>query len=543
MTRARFALLSFAVLLATAGCEGDNTAACPPGKLCMQAGNNADPVSLDPAKTSGTWESVIMGDLFLGLATDDAAGKVIPGLAESWTTSPDGLTWTFKLRPMVWSDGTPITADDVVFSFRRVQDPKTASEYAYLHYMIRNAQAVNEGKAPLSAMGVRAPDPRTVVIELEHPAPYLPQLLKHQTSFPVPKHVVQKWGDQWTQPEHYVSSGPYKLVSWRLGDRIRLAKNDRFYEAAKVCLDEVVYYPTTDKVSGERRVLSGELDLNGDIQSNRVPYLMSQPKARPYVRISPYLGNAYLSFNTHSPKFKDPRVRRALNMAIDREFIVEKLRRGGERPAYGFVPPGVTNYPGGVKVDWAGMSFEQRQAEARRLLAAAGYGPSNPLKLELTHRGIDHGTIFPSIQADWKAIGVQTTLAGYESQIAYQAYRSRDFEVGDMGWVADYDDALTFLALHESAAGSQNYSDYKNPAYDALLNEANNEADAGERAALLMRAEKILIEDSTVVPLFFLVTKNLVNPSVSGWVDNIGDEHRKRWLCFKDAAARRGGRG
>jgi oligopeptide transport system substrate-binding protein len=228
-------------------------------------------------------------------------------------------------------------------------------------------------------------------------------------------------------------------------------------------------------------------------------------------------------------------------MAIDREFIVEKLRRGGEAPAYGFVPPGVANYPGGVKVAWADMPFAQRQAEARRLLAEAGYGPANPLKVELTHRGIDHGTIFPSIQADWKAVGVQATLAGYESQIAYQAYRTRDFEIGDMGWVADYDDALTFLALNESTAGSQNYSDYKNPAYDGLLEQANNEPDLQKRAALLMRAEKILIDDYTVIPLFFLVTKNLVNPRVTGWIDNIGDEHRKRWLCFKDAAARRAG--
>jgi oligopeptide transport system substrate-binding protein len=543
MTRLRFAILSFVGLLAAGACsDRTESSACPPGKLCLQAGNNADPVSLDPAKTSGVWESVIMGDLFLGLATDDVKGDVIPGLAESWTTSPDGLTWTFKLRPMAWSDGAPITAEDVVFSLRRVQDPKTASEYAYLHYAIKNAQAVNEGKAEPAALGVTAPDPRTVVIHLEHPAPYLPQLLKHQTSFPVPAHMVRRWGDRWTAPEHYVSSGPFRVASWRLGDRLRLVKNERFYEADKVCLDEVVYYPTSDKISAERRVLTGELDLNADILSNRVPYLRARPEARPYVRTTSYLGNAYLSFNAQNPKFKDPRVRHALAMSIDREFIVDKLRRSGEKPAYGFVPPGVANYPGGVKIHWADWPFEKRQAEARRLLAEAGYGPSKPLKVDLTHRGIDHGTIFPSIQADWKAIGVQATLSGYESQIAYQAFRTRDFEVGDMGWVADYDDALTFLALHESKAGSQNYSDYKNPVYDALLDQANNEPDLGKRAVLLMKAEKVLIEDATVVPLFFLVNKNLVNPNVTGFIDNIGDEHRKRWVCFKDAEARRAAR-
>lgn len=529
-----------AMALMLASCEGRPTLSCDPGKLCIHAGNTAEPISMDPPKTTGTWEDAIMSDMFLGLLTDNAAGEPIPGIATSWSVTPDGLVWTFKLRDMTWSDGVPLTADDVVFSLRRLEDPKTTSEYAYLLYVIKNAEKVSGGKAAPETLGVRALDPHTVEITLEHPAPYLLQLLKHQITYPVPAHIVRRWGDAWTKPEHIATSGPFTLSYWRLGDRIRLVRNNRFYDAKNVCLDEVYYYPISDKTSAERRVMRGELDVNNDIQSNRIDYLRKQPTMRPYVRVAPYLGNAYLAFNTNLPKFRDKRVRLALSMAIDRDFIVNKLRRGGEKPAYGFVPPGMADYPAGAKVYWADWSFAKRQAEARKLLADAGYGPQHPLKVEITHRGLDHA-IFPAIQADWKDIGVVVTLTGAESQIAYQAFRSRDFEVADVGWIADFNDALTFLGLNQSTTGAQNYGDYKNPAYDALLAQADLEPDAKKRAALLVAAERLVIDDAPITAIFYLVNKNLVNPNVTGWVDNIMDHHRMRWVCFKDAEARRHG--
>jgi len=526
------------------GCERSTRPACPAGKLCLEAGNQAEPASLDPHRNTSVQGDNIISDMFVGLITAGPDGKPMPGMATSWTTSPDGLVWTFKLRDANWSDGVPVTAQDFVFSMRRVQDPKSPSEYSYLAYPLKNAEQVNEGKAPAEALGVRAVDPHTLEIRLEHPVPYLPQLLGHHLFAPVPEHVVRKRGDAWIRPGSLVANGPFTLASWTLGGSIRLTKNPRFYDADNVCLDEVRYYPTVDSVSAERRVRSGELDLNIDIQSNRIAYLRQPDQIPAYVHTYTWLGVTYLAFNTNLAKFKDRRVRQALTMAIDRDFIVGKLFRSGMQPAYAFTPPGVDGYPGGVKPYWGDWPLERRQAEARRLLAAAGYGPDRPLKLEIKHRNSADPVLYmPAVQADWRAIGVDVSLTSNEGQIAYQSYRIRDFEVGDASWIADYDDASSFLTLMQSKTGPTNYGDYKNPAYDALLAKADNEADAVKRAAHLMQAEKMMLEDAPVAPVFFYISKNLVNPNVTGWVDNVPDHHRKRWLCFKDAAARRAGKG
>jgi oligopeptide transport system substrate-binding protein len=239
------------------------------GKVCLEYGNNGEPQTLDPQKANLVDEASIINDLMLGLTTEAADGSPIPGAATHWETSPDGLVWTFHLREGRWSDGREVTADDFVYGMRRTLDPKTASIYAYLLYVIEGGQAANEGEAPLESVGVKALGPRTVQIRLQHPAPYLPELLKHQSFFPAPKHVVEKHGDQWVQPGRYVSNGAFKLTAWRLGDRITVEKNPYFYEADKVCLDRVNYYPTPDVVSAERRVARGELDLNTRFQSNR----------------------------------------------------------------------------------------------------------------------------------------------------------------------------------------------------------------------------------------------------------------------------------
>jgi oligopeptide transport system substrate-binding protein len=529
-------VIAGALALAACGASAPARPPCPPGKVCLHSGNTNDPVSLDPHKTTGTWESRILSDALMGLTQDDPAGEPVPGMATRWETTPDGLTWTFHLREATWSDGVPVTADDFVFALRRILEPETASEYASVLYLIKNGQAVNEGKVPSTTLGVRSLGPRTLEITLEHPAPYLPELAKHQTMFPVPKHVVTKYGDAWSQPRHYVSNGPYLVTSWRLGDHVRLSKNPRFYEADKVCIDEIYYYPTNDAISAERRVLRGELHNNSDIQSNRIARL--REKNARFVRTHTYVGTAYLAFNTNLKPFKDARVRQALSMAIDREFITRKLLRGGQTPAYTFVPPGIANYTPAKPPAWATWSFERRQAEARRLLAEAGYGPDNPLKVTIKHRNSADPMLFmPAIQADWKQVGVQALLAQNEGQIAYAAYRVRDFDVADAAWIADYNDAMSFLYLQQSATGPQNYGDYKNPRYDALLARADNEPDGKVRAGFLAQAEAIMLRDAPVAPVFFYVNKNLVSPQVTGWVDNIVDHHRTRYLCL--AGARR----
>ncbi|HYF22368.1 MAG TPA: peptide ABC transporter substrate-binding protein [Caulobacteraceae bacterium] len=530
-----------AVALAAISCSRTEAVrpACPAGEQCLHIGNASEPVSLDPHKASGTWENRIISDMLVGLTTDDASGKPIPGAAESWTTSADGLTWTFRLRPgAVWSDGAPVTSEDFVFSLRRIMDPKTAAEYASLLYPILNAQEVNEGKLPPERLGVRAVDPLTLEIRLKNPAPFLPELATHYTMYPVPSHKVKALGDAWVQPGNYVSNGPYTLAAWRLGDHVKTVKNPRFWDAGNVCIDQVYYYPTNNAISAQRRVFAGELDVNTDIQSNQIGFLRENPKTAPFVRVHTYLGTAYLAFNS-GPKsqvkaLKDRRVRQALSMAIDRDFITKKLLRGGQQPAYSLVPPGVANYvSNGPKAFYAGWPLEKRQREARRLLAEAGYGPDNPLKLEIKHRNTpDPSLMMPAIQADFKAVGVQAVLVQNETQIAYQSYRIRDFDIADAAWIADYNDAMSFLYLQDSSTGPQNYGDYANPAFDALLAKANNEPDAARRAQYMAEAERIMLDDAPIAPIFYYVNKNLVNTRVTGWVDNIVDKHRTRYLCL-----------
>jgi oligopeptide transport system substrate-binding protein len=531
------------VLALTAACDsGPRRPPCPEGKLCYERGNVIDPLSIDPHKITTTNEDYLVGDLFMPLVQYDPAGEPRPGLATSWETSPDGLTWTFHLRDSKWSDGAPLTADDFVYSLRRVLDPKTASEYAYLLYMIQNAEAVNGGKAPLTALGVEAPDPRTFRVHLTHPVPYLDRVAMHQTMYPVPRHVIEKWGDHWTDPSHWVSNGPYVIKSWVLGDRIHAVKNPYFYDAASVCIDEVNYRPGADAIAVERAVRRGEIDTANDIQSNRIAYLRQPDQIPAYVHVKVWLGTTYMGLNPDAnPAFKDVRVRQALTMAIDREFIANKLMRGGQLPANTLVPPGVANYPGAEPPHWAGWPYAKRQAEAKRLMAEAGFTPQHPLKFEFKMRNTnDPVLIYPAVQADWRAIGAEASLYPEESQIAYSDYSARNFQGGDLAWIADYNDPLTFLALMKSTTGPQNYTDYKNPAYDALLDQADQEKDVVRRGQLLAKAEHIAMEDAAVGPIFFYVSKNLVSPKITGWVDNLPDYHRTRWLCFagrKAAAA------
>jgi oligopeptide transport system substrate-binding protein len=524
-------LLAVAVLALTACGPKQAAKTCAPGHKCLHIGNIVDPESIDPQHVGNKNDDNVVGNLMMGLTTGDVNDNAIPGMATSWETSADGKVWTFHLREAVWSDGHPFTADDFVFGIRRVLDPKTASSVAYLIYFIEGAQAFNEGKAPADAVGVKALDPRTLQIRLNHPVPYLPQMAKHHSMFPAPRHIVEQYGDDWTE-DHYVSNGAYTYESWRLGDRLKMIKNPRFWDAANVCLDELYFYPTSDSIAAERRVLRGELDWNNDIQSNRIPRLRRE--APDFVQIHTTLATTYLAFRANDPKFKDVRVRRALSMAVDREFITSQLLRGGQKPAFTFIPPGIANYGPAPTPYWAAWSYERRKAEARRLLAEAGYSPARPLKFEITHRNTSDPSLFmPAIQADWAEIGAQVSLQPLEGQIAYQSYRARAFQMADAAWSGDYDDPKTFLDQMRTEAGQMNYADYSNPAYDALIDQSDNEPDPVKRAAILARAEALMLADAPIIPLYFWVNKNLVSPKVTGFGGAIMDNHRARWMCVK----------
>ncbi|MEE2567380.1 peptide ABC transporter substrate-binding protein [Hyphobacterium marinum] len=529
------ALLIGASSLTLAACGGGGNEA-DSGLLVLHRGNSAEPLTLDPHKASGTWENNIIGDMFIGLFTDDENASPIPGMAESWDVSEDGLVWTFHLREATWSDGVPVTAGDFEYAFQRILDPNTLAQYASLLYPIQNANAVNTGQLPPEEVGVVAIDDRTLEIRLEFPAPYLPGLLTHYTTFPVPRHVVEEHGDQWVQPRNIVTNGPFRLEEWATNNFVHVVRNERFFDNENVCLDEIYYYPTVDSTAAARRVRNGELDLNNEFPGQHIDRLREE--IPDFVRVNPYMGTVYYSANTEHEDLSDARVRNALGMSIDRDFLAREIYRDGRPPAYSMVPPGVANYAGGVQARWADIPVDERREMARELLIEAGYGPDNPLEFEYTYRATaDNPRIAPVVQQDWQSIAdwVNVTVTQIETQIHYENLRAAGYEVGDGGWIADYNDPYNFLFLAESQSIPMNYSRYQNPAYDELVARANRELDMEVRASMLAEAEQMMIDDMPIIPIVFYINRALVNPNVTGWEDNVLHIHRSRYLCFADA--------
>lgn len=535
------AMLWAGISLSACQSQTAHRAPCPAGLRCLEYGNGADPISLNPQIATATNEAAILRELFEGMYTDGPDGRAVLGVADSAKVSADGLVWTFHMRPEVWSDGQPVTANDFVFAYRHMLDPKTGSTYSYLLYVLKNGQAVGAGAAPPQALGARALDDHTLQLTLEHPASYLPQLLKHQAFFPIPEHVVKRWGDKWATPGKLVGNGAYVLKTWRLGDYIRIEKNPLFRDAARVCFDRVNFYPIGDPVAGERQTLEGQLDINGGIQASRVARLRRDPRWAPYVRKHPYLSTFYLIFNRRDvAPLRDRRVRQAISMSLDRDFLADKVLQGVATPTTSFVPAGISGYvPPAARPRpvWADWSFQRRQAAARVLLARAGYGPGHRLNLQIKTFNSPGALLdVQSIQSDLRAVGIDTTIRLEDGIVALQSFEIRDFQIGTVAWIADFDDPMTFLGLMKSDTGAQNYGDYRNPAYDALLVRADNEPDAAKRAQYLAQAEQMMLDDADVAPILGGVNLNLVNPHITGWVDNNVDVHPIRYLCRNDAA-------
>jgi oligopeptide transport system substrate-binding protein len=502
----------------------------------LRMGNSGEPATLDPAKATIVNEDRILESLFEGLTVLDPAAKPIPGMAESWTVSEDKLTWTFKLRDAKWSDGAPVTADDFVFSFRRLMDPKTRSNYASLFYMIKGSEGVNKRGQPLESLGVRAPDSRTIIIELTNPTPFLPALLAHWLVYPVPRHVVEKLGDDWVKPANIVGNGAFVMKEWRPNDFIRLEKNPLFRDAANICLTKLLIFPTTDAATAARSVRAGELDTNATFPGQNRDVLARELPG--YVREAPYALIQYELFNIKNPILKDARVRQALSLAIDRDLIAGRIIGGAAKPARSIVPPDILGYQSGPFAGVLEGDLATRLAGARALLAAAGYGPEKPLKLTLSYASNGDGPRYvPVLQNTWQQIApwVKVELLGADPQIHYARVQRGDFELANMGWYADYDDAKTYLYILQSSSAEMNSGRYESPAYDALIARSDSERDANVRAGLLRQAEEIALRDAALSPVYFDTGRSLVNPRVTGWVDNKFNLHRTRWLCTKEA--------
>ena len=512
----------------------------PPEQQVLHHGNGAEPNSLDPHRSEGVSANNIARDLFEGLTGISPAGEVVPGAAEGWTISEDGLRYLFTLREgLRWSDGSSLTAEDFAASFKRSIDPTTGNTFAQMLSAIEQADAILKGRQLPEALGVTAPDARTLIIHLRSPTPYLLGLLSHPSTFPVHRPSLAKWGRDFARPGHLVSNGAYQLKDWVVQSHVELVRNPQYWNNAATRIERVVYHPSEDISSELKRYAADEFDTTYEI-----PLVQAKAVRARYgseLRLAPYFGSYYYGFNLSKPPFKgNAKLRQALSMAIDREVIVGKVMNGVALPAYSYVPTGMWNYTPQVPA-WAAWPRARKLAEARRLYAEAGYSQQNPLTVELRYNTHDdHKRIAVVIAAMWKQwLGVETRLINEEFKVFLQNRKLHEVtQVFRSAWISDYDDATSFLDLQTSTHG-RNDSVYRNPAYGALLQQAAAAGDIAARRALLEQAERLLLADLPVLPIYTYVSKHLVKPWVAGWQDNAYDYHYSKDLSVLAHEVRR----
>ncbi len=471
-------------------------------------------------------------NLYEGLVTHAADGKLVPGDAKSWDVSPDKTTYTFHLRRNAkWSNGAPVTAQQYVYSLRRAVAPATASPYADIHSPIVNASAITDNKKPLDALGVKALDAHTLQVRLRKPTPFFLNTLAHPSSFPVYPPAVNKWGNSFTQPGHAVTNGPYEMQSWRVNDKIALKRNPYFWDNKDTKIDRVVFYPITDGNSELSRYQAGTLDWTYGVPSSKIQ--MIKDRVPDQYKAVPTLGSYYLDFNITKPPFKDNRkLRLALSMALDRQVMVDKILRGNEPPGYSWVPGVVRGYKS-VQFPWADWSDAKREARARQLYHEAGYSREHPLKADLLYVSSSENEKRISIVAAamWrKVLGAQITTTNQEWKVYLQtARRKTDTELVFAGWIGDYQDPNTFFSIMKAASGN-NYTGYASPVYDRLISASEHTPNGPKRTKLMHKAEATLLHDSPIIPLFFVTSHHLVKPYVKGFEPNPLDQYYARYF-------------
>lgn len=499
----------------------------PPADLTII--NGAEPESLDPQLALSIEDLRVTMPLFEGLTRNDPeSGRPVPGLAERWDISPDDRTYTFHLRTnAAWSTGGPITADDIAFSWRRALDPRTGAGYASQFFFIENAEAYNSGTLTDPAqLGFRAVSSNRFEVRLRQPTPFFLDLCAFQTLAAVPRHAIERLGDQWIRAQPLPVSGPYQLDHWRLNDRVRLRKNPRYWDAAHTTLEVVDLLTIANPATAFNLYEAGHADVIWD--RNLVPAeLLDLLRARPDCHRFDFLAVYFVRCNTTKPPLNDPRVRRALSLAIDRQRIVERITRGGELPAAGLVPPGTANH---LPVNAVGFDL----AAARTLLAAAGFpggAGSRPLRYLYWTAGAgtgqEHAKIAVELKAMWEqGLGLRVELDNREKRVFIAAQRQLDYDLSQSSWVGDYNDPNTFLDLFVSNNGN-NRTGWAERQYDELLSRANAESGVRRRAELLAEAERLLVgEHAPVAPVYFASGFNFFRPDrVAGIYTNLLDLH------------------
>jgi oligopeptide transport system substrate-binding protein len=497
----------------------------PPADLILCNGD--EPQSLDPAIITGQLEGRLCLALFEGLTTRNAKGDIVPGMAESWTISPDGLTYTFNIRPDAkWSNGEKLTAYDFLNSWERALDPATASQYSYQLYYLVNGEAYGTGKIKdFSQVGVKAPDERTIIVTLTHPTAYFLEITSFQTLCPVHLATVKKYGSDWIKPGKMINDGPYLLKEWRLNDYILLEANPNYWRP--IPIHRIKVLPTNNPTACFNLFYSKKLDLILDARSIP-PTLVQDLRSEPYFHSNSFGATSFMRFNVKRKPFDDVRVRKALAMALDKKDIVEKITRAGEPIANTLVPPGNAGY-----TSPQGLAYNPE--EARRLLAEAGYpnGQGFPeVNLLYAIRGTGD-QVATEIQALWRRdLGITSVhLRGQEWKVYLNTQQLGDFDLCLGAWIGDYNDPQTFLDMFVTDGGN-NQTGWSDPHYDQLLQTSETTPDFTRRMQVLSDMEKILVEDEVpILPIYFNVGISLYYPEkLGGFEPNFVDDHR--WGAF-----------
>ena len=515
---------------------GGAVATLPANKTTLVINNGTEPESLDPGKTSGVPEDNIERQLLEGLVVVGKDGKIAPGVATSWENK-DFKVWTFKLRDNAkWSNGDPVTAQDFVYSWQRTTDPKTASPYAtYLaDAHVTNAQAIVDGKAKPDTLGVKAVDPHTLEVTLTEPVPYFVDMLTHSSVLPVHKGTVEKGGEKWTQPGSFVGNGAYTLKEWTVNSKIVLERNKNYWNDAATQINQVEILPIQEETTDVNRFKAGEIDVTANaLPTDMFAQLKTDLGAQ--VHVDPYLCTYYYEFNTKKAPFNDPKVRRALSLALDRDVITEKVMQQGQTPAYAFTPPATNDYKAN-KPEWQGWSKEQRIAEAKKLLNEAGYSDAKPLDVTLLYNTSEnHKKVAVAATALWKqSLGfVNVTLDNKEWKTFLDNRKTGNYQFARAGWCADYNEPSSFLNILKSG-NSNNYGKYASADFDAVMAKTLVAGTTNEqRADLYQQAEVQADKDTPVIPIYHYVSPRLIKPYVEGFSKDPLDKFYFKDISFK----------
>lgn len=519
-------LALLASLLLLAACGGESQRA---DLVFIQS---AEPESIDPALVSDQVSIRISTSLFEGLCRTNVDGRAEPGMAERWDVSDDKRTYTFHLREGIrWSNGDPVTAEDFVASWKRTLTPATAADYASQLYVVRQARAFNEGTVTdFSEVGVRALDARTLRVELENPTPYFIDLCAFVTLAPVHVATLEKHGSAWFKPDRIVTNGAYRLGDWKIDDRILLAANPGYWDAANVRMKTVEVRPSSDPNTALNYFHTGLCDLLMD-KGMVPPTLTEKLKSQPYFHTGPFLGTWFIRFNVTKPPFHDQRVRRAFALAIDKRRITEKITNLGEPTAHGLVPAGAgQNYPG--------LEEQARNIEdAKRLLAEAGYpGGKGFPTVDYLHIPLAvERNIAVELQAMWQdALGVNISLSKQEQKTWLASMRELTYQMTRSSWVGDYNDPNTFLEMFVTGNGN-NRTGWTSKRYDELISQVAAEADPAVRTRLMLEAERLLVlQESPIAPVYHYVGVQFYHAERLGGVKaNLIDDHPFRCMYWK----------